>query len=76
MYYVSGLKYILLSASQIYDKGTEVKFLSDWCTVTSLKTKNVILKDKRCKSIYVADLDSVPRCELTCLSGQIKNAEL
>ena len=43
MYHVDGLKYSLLSVSQICDKGNEVKFTSDKCTVMSLTTKKVIL---------------------------------
>ncbi|XP_049410536.1 uncharacterized protein LOC125873707 [Solanum stenotomum] len=35
VHYVNGLKYNLLSVSQICDKGNEVKLLSDKCTVTN-----------------------------------------
>ncbi|XP_070025485.1 uncharacterized protein [Nicotiana sylvestris] len=37
VYYVNGLKYNLLSVSQICDKGNKVEFLSKICTVTDLK---------------------------------------
>lgn len=70
VYYVCGLKYSLLSVSQNYDKGNEVKSVSDMCTITSLKIGSVILRAKRCKNMYVADLDSVPEYELTCLRAQ------
>ena len=43
VYHVYGLKYSLLSVSLIYDKGNEVKFTSEKCTVMSLTTKKVIL---------------------------------
>ena len=43
VYNVDGLKYSLLSVSQICDKGNEVKFTSEKCTVVSLTTKKVIL---------------------------------
>ena len=43
VYHVDGLKYSLLSVSQICDKGNEVKFTSEKCTVVSLTTKKVIL---------------------------------
>ncbi|XP_069149659.1 uncharacterized protein [Solanum lycopersicum] len=39
VYHVDGLKYSLLSVSQICDKGNEVKFTSEKCTVMSLTTK-------------------------------------
>lgn len=46
VYYVSGLKYSLLNVSQIYDKGSKVKFLFDWCIVTSLQFSGVTLRVK------------------------------
>ena len=39
VYHVSGLKYTLLIVSQICDKGNEVKFTSEKCTVVNLTTK-------------------------------------
>nr|XP_025888410.1 uncharacterized protein LOC112942064 [Solanum lycopersicum] len=38
VYHVDGLKYSLLSVSEICDKGNEVKFTSEKCTVVSLTT--------------------------------------
>ena len=43
VYHVDGLKYSLINVSQIYDKGNEVKFTFEKCTVVSLTTKKVIL---------------------------------
>lgn len=60
VYYVSGWNYNFPSMSQICDKGYEVKFLPNCCTMTSLKSGNVILRSKRWKNLYVADLHSVP----------------
>ena len=45
MYHVSGLKCNLLSVSQICDKGNEVRFTSEKCTVVNMTTKKVILTD-------------------------------
>ena len=56
VYHFSGLKYSLLSVSQIFDKGNEVKFTSDKCTVVNLTTKTVILTAFRSKNMYVANL--------------------
>ena len=47
VYYVNRLKYSLLSVSQICDKGNEVRFLSEKCTVTNLVTNEVILIAKK-----------------------------
>ncbi|KAM3283717.1 hypothetical protein P3S67_022515 [Capsicum chacoense] len=76
VYYVSGLKYSLLSVSQICDKGNKVKFSSDECTVPSMKSGKTILKAKRIKNMYLADLESVADGELTCLSAQGEDANL
>ncbi|XP_070003982.1 uncharacterized protein [Nicotiana sylvestris] len=59
MYYVNGLKYSLLSVSQICDKGNKVKCLSKLCTVTDLVTSEIVLVAKRYKNIYVADFESL-----------------
>jgi len=76
VYYVSGVKYSLLSVSQICDKGNEVKFLSEKCIVTNLVTREVILTSRRQKNTYIADLDNAQGDDLTCLSAQSENANL
>lgn len=76
MYYVSGIKYSLLIVSQILDKWKKVKFLSDCRTGTNIQSSKVIHKDKRCKNICYANLDSVPGNGLTCLNVQSKNIDL
>ncbi|KAF3624243.1 hypothetical protein FXO38_30360 [Capsicum annuum] len=48
-----------------------VKFLSDGCTMSSLKYGKVILRANRCKNMYAADLNSVADYELTYLSVQV-----
>nr|XP_009759266.1 PREDICTED: uncharacterized protein LOC104211841 [Nicotiana sylvestris]XP_016458232.1 PREDICTED: uncharacterized protein LOC107781927 [Nicotiana tabacum] len=65
--YANGLKYSLLSVSQICDKGNRVEFLSKICTVTNLVTGEVVLKAKRYKNIYIADLESLQSGDLSCL---------
>ncbi|XP_027768496.1 uncharacterized protein LOC114074703 [Solanum pennellii] len=76
VYNVSGLKYSLLSVSQICDKGNEVKFTFEECTVVNLTTKKVILTAQRCKIMYVANLKTSHGDDLTCLSAQNENADL
>lgn len=41
---------------QIYGKENKVKFLSDKCTVTSLKDGEIMLTSWRNKNMYVTDL--------------------
>ncbi|XP_075097977.1 uncharacterized protein LOC142175290 [Nicotiana tabacum] len=76
VYYVNGLKYILLSVSQIFDKGNKVEFLSKPCTVTNLVTGEVVLLAKKFKNIYVTDFESLHNGDLTCLSAIDDDAEL
>lgn len=56
---MNSLKYNLLSETQIYDKEIEAKFVFVSCIVTNIKISEVILVAKRCKNIYVADIDSI-----------------
>ena len=58
VYHAYGLKYNHLSVSQICDKGNEVRFTSEKCTVVSLTRKKVILTAFRSKNIYVANLET------------------
>jgi len=76
VHYVNGLKYNFLSVSQIYDKGNEVKFLSDRCIVTKCVTNKVLMSAKRVNIMYVADLDSIEGDSLTCVSAQIENENI
>ncbi|XP_070043798.1 uncharacterized protein [Nicotiana tomentosiformis] len=68
VYYVNGLKYSLLSVSQICDKRNKVDFLSKTCTVTNIVTGEVVLMAKKFKNIYVAGFESLNSGDLTCLS--------
>ena len=76
VYHVSGRKYSILSVSQICDKGNEVRFTSEECTVVNLTTKKVILTVQRCKNMYVANLETSHGDDLTCLSAQNENVDL
>ncbi|XP_075083603.1 uncharacterized protein LOC142167340 [Nicotiana tabacum] len=76
VYYVKGLKYSLLSVSQICDKGNKVEFVSKICTVRNLVTGEVVLVAKRYKNIYVADFESLQNGDLSCLSDVDDDVEL
>ena len=66
----------MINVSQIYDKGNEVKFTYEKCTVVSLTTTKVILTAQRSKNMYVANLETSHGDDLTCLSAQNENADL
>ncbi|XP_015159183.1 uncharacterized protein [Solanum tuberosum] len=76
VHYVDGLKFNLLSVSQICDKGNEVKFMSEGCVVTNCATKKIVMSAKRVKNMYVADLDSIDGDNLSCLSAQTDDVNL
>lgn len=76
VHYVDGLKYNLMSVSQIYVKENEVKFMVDKFTITSLKNSEIILTAWRTKNMYVADLGSYNTKNLPCLCIQDDVAEL
>nr|XP_009784674.1 PREDICTED: uncharacterized protein LOC104233064 [Nicotiana sylvestris] len=76
VYYVDGLKYSLLSVSQICDKGNKVEFLSKVCTVTNLVTSKVVLVAKKYKNIYVADFESLQAGVMSRLKAVDNDAEL
>ncbi|XP_070025170.1 uncharacterized protein [Nicotiana sylvestris] len=76
VYNVNGLKYSLLSISQIYDKGNKVEFLSKICTVTDLVTGEIVLMAKRYKNIYVVDFKSLQNGDLSCLKAIDDEAKL
>lgn len=70
VYYVEDLKCNLLIVSQICDKGNDVKFMVDKCMVTNCVTKRVVMSAARVKNMYVSDLDSIERYNLSFLSAQ------
>ncbi|XP_059280943.1 uncharacterized protein LOC132034564 [Lycium ferocissimum] len=75
-YFVNGLKYGLLNMSQICERGNEFKFLSCSCTVTSLKTGEVVLVAKRFENVYVTNFGSQDGSYLTCLRAIEEELEL
>lgn len=53
---MNGLKYNLLSVTQIYYKGNKVKFISDSYNIINIKISDVNFVAKMSKSMYIADL--------------------
>lgn len=76
VYHVNGLKYSLLSVSQICDKVNEVNFRSEKYIVVKLTTKKVILAAHKSKNMYVANLETSHGDDLTCVSAKNENADL
>ncbi|XP_074277336.1 uncharacterized protein LOC141600974 [Silene latifolia] len=66
---VKGLKHNLISISQLCDKGNKVEFHANLCYVIKESTNEIVLQGKRVNNIYVADLGSIPRETIKCLSA-------
>ena len=55
---IEGLKYNLLSISQMCNKKFNVSFKSSICYITCLITNNIIFSGHRNKNVHVVDLDN------------------
>ncbi|GAB2294456.1 hypothetical protein Dimus_038299 [Dionaea muscipula] len=68
VYHVKGLKYNLLSISQLCDRGNKVEFtMSDW-KILNDKTGELVLEGKRHNNVYTVHVNSISENNLTCLS--------
>ncbi|KAL8112866.1 hypothetical protein AgCh_020248 [Apium graveolens] len=67
---VSGLKYNLLSVSQICDRGYHVDFFEEHCEVVSNSTSKVVLKGYRHGNIYEARLSTSSDGSAICLMSR------
>jgi len=56
--YVEGLKHILLSISQLCDKGYQVTFKTNYCEICLPNSKEVVLIGKRINNVYLLDISS------------------
>ena len=69
--YVEGLKYSLLSISQLCDKGYKVNFKSNGYTISNNSSGKVLFTGKRVNNIYLLDImetDSSNKCLLEVTS--------
>jgi transposase InsO family protein len=69
VYLVNGLKYNLLSVSQLCDSGNNVRFNKKRCIVCRDDTGEVILTAYRYNNIYAVSADQVVQGSLTCLKA-------
>ncbi|PKU80516.1 hypothetical protein MA16_Dca026731 [Dendrobium catenatum] len=71
---VDGLKYNLLSISQLCDKGFDIKFLTDKCLI-SLNDK-LVLEGKQLNNVYMLDLDCIDSSNSFCLKTIVNDSWL
>ena len=67
--FVKGLKYNLLSISQLCDKGCKVVFESSKCDVTDINSDKTILTGYIQGNIYTFDLNDLSFCNIECLTA-------
>jgi len=63
--YVEGLKHNLFSISQLWDKGYQVIFKTNFCEIYLPNSKEVMLIGKRINNVYLLDISSP--CSINCL---------
>ena len=63
---VDGMKHDLLSVSQFTNKGYEVNFISEQCSIINKKDKKLALQGVRKGNLFVADLFSTSKGEARC----------
>ena len=63
---VDGLKHNLLSVIQFTDKGYEVNFKTEQCSIINKKDKKLALQGVRKGNLFVADLFSASKGEARC----------
>src|ERR1051325_581713 len=64
---VDGLKHNLISISQLCDKGYNVSFSKDCCTIEHNVNKEDVFKDLRINNVYMLDLNEVSVKGSKCL---------
>ena len=65
--FVDGLKYNLLSISQLCDMENKVIFYPKNCFVSSLDEDKVIFSGERVDNVYVIDLNKIDNKDIKCL---------
>ena len=64
---IDGLKYNLLSTSQLCDMGNKVTFYPRYCFVNNLDEEKVIFSGERVDNVYIINLNNVDNKDIKCL---------
>ena len=67
MFFIDGLKYNLLSISQLYDMENKVTFYPKNYFVSSLDEDKVIFSSERVDNFYVINLNKIDNKDIKCL---------
>ena len=56
---VEGLKFYLLSISQLCDKGHKVTFKANQCIVHDIGSDNILFIANRCDNVYLVEIEQL-----------------
>ena len=70
---IDGLKYNLLSISQLCYKGKKVIFDKDIFKIESTKDNKILFIGQRVKNVYIFRIDDIDQINGTCLSAINEN---
>ena len=73
---VEGLKFNLLSISQLYDKWHKVTFQANKCVVYEIGCDKVHFVANRCDNVYIVEIEQLTYQNVKCLSIVHDNAWL
>jgi len=71
VYLVEGLKFNLLSISQLCDKGDNVIFNSSHCIVQNVHDESTVLYSLRIDNAYAINLNSISPNKLSCFKASL-----
>jgi len=69
VYLVHGLKFNLLSTSQVCDKGNIVTFDSTHCMVQNKNSSKINRYGPRIDNVYAIDVNDIPASNLACFKA-------
>ena len=76
VYLVDGLKFNLLSISELCDKGNNVIFNSSHCIVQNVHDDNTVLYGPRIDNVYAIHLNSISSNKLSCFKASLDDTWL
>ena len=76
VYLVDGLKFNLLSISQLCDKGNKVTFDKEKCEVRKDETGDIVFTASRCNNVYELHTNQVAESSIKCLKALTNDSRL
>ena len=74
--YVKGLKYSLISISQLGDRGHTVSFGTIMCVITNSIDNSIILIGNRHENVYIVNLNNMSNLSQCLMTNEVKNDKI